>query len=34
MAHLGGGKPFTQDAQFALPPDEADRGTHQAKLYV
>ncbi len=32
MAHLGGSKPFTQDAQLALATDEAGGGTHQASL--
>src|SRR5450755_4260647 len=29
MAHPGGSKPFTEDAQFALPPDEANWGTQR-----
>jgi hypothetical protein len=24
MAHFGGGKPFAEDAQFTVPPDEVD----------
>ena len=28
LAHLGRGKPLTQDAQFALSTDETGRGTH------
>ena len=28
LAHLGRGKPLTQDAQFTLPADETGRGTH------
>jgi hypothetical protein len=31
MAHFGGGKPFTEDAQFALPPHETGRGAHQTE---
>ena len=32
MAQLGGSKPFTQDAQFALPPDEAGLGYSSSRL--